>query len=545
MKDSAEEFLARHADPREPPILSDGQFVGDWRIVAFLGRGGSGEVYRVVGTHGAREGRAPARPQVAALKILARNTETARARFLREAALLAQMDNLAFPQFIARGEVDDRPYLVMELLKPRTLPTADTEVADFLLKLCGGVATLHRMGYVHRDIKPGNILWRRSRGDAPYQTTEGTRARMSAFPVLIDLGLVKDMTRDPDASGTSLTLVDGHVAGVGTPGYAAPEQLVGDVLSPAADIHALGMLANACFGGQPPPVWGRIIDRATGSIPVRRYPDVAAFARAVSHRHWRRRIAMSLAAMLLCATIALAVIAPVGRGVLDAPQPDASLPPSADSTAVREREAWTALCSDVVTNRISQVVVGIEAAVTNETPFNPRLLSVTPLSYQCRAITNVVKVTVIRLDGRTNVFTHAIRLEGGREYRVIGPGVLDAALTGPANRVPRWRSKATAREMRTETDSSTGLKYAISGSSPGEILGEVPSSGVVRLENCVVRNRTDERWPKNGLYYVLEGRARLELPNLDETLDFRKGDFVATSGPGDGTVLFGEAARRE
>ncbi|MBR1587215.1 MAG: hypothetical protein IJ658_02710 [Kiritimatiellae bacterium] len=75
--------------------------------------------------------------------------------------------------------------------------------------------------------------------------TGGTRACTSAVPVLIDLGLVKDMTRDPDASGTSLSLIDGHVAGVGTPGYAAPEQLVGDVLSPAADIHALGMLATA------------------------------------------------------------------------------------------------------------------------------------------------------------------------------------------------------------------------------------------------------------------------------------------------------------
>ena len=106
MTDSAEEFLAHHDDPREPPILSDGQVVGDWRIAAFLGRGGSGEVYRVVETHGAREGRAPARPQAAALKILARNTETARARFLREASLLATMDNPAFPRFLAQGEVD-------------------------------------------------------------------------------------------------------------------------------------------------------------------------------------------------------------------------------------------------------------------------------------------------------------------------------------------------------------------------------------------------------------------------------------------------------
>ena len=79
----------------------------------------------------------------------------------------------------------------------------------------------------------------------------------------------------------------------------------------------------------------------------------------------------------------------------------------------------------------------------------------------------------------------------------------------------------------------------------GEIVDEVPSNGVVRLENCVLRNRTDERWPENGLYYVLEGRARLELPNIEEVLDFRRGDFVATPVPGGCAVLLGAEARRQ
>ena len=115
---SAELFLAAHGDPLPTPILADGTVVDGWRVTAFLGRGGSGEVYRVVVTPDPREGRAPARPQTAALKILARDTDTARARFLREATLLAQLNNPAFPQFIAQGEVEGRPYLVMELLEP-------------------------------------------------------------------------------------------------------------------------------------------------------------------------------------------------------------------------------------------------------------------------------------------------------------------------------------------------------------------------------------------------------------------------------------------
>ena len=266
MNDSAENFLAAHDDPRSPTIYREGDRIAGWRITAFLGRGGSGEVYRVERD---RPADVSALSSHAAIKVLYKDTDIARMRFRRETELLAKMNNPAFPRFIAKGEVDGRPYLVTELLEPRNLPAADSDVADFLLKLCDGISVLHRMGYVHRDIKPGNILWR------------GTA------PVLIDLGLVKDVARNFKAEGTSISQIDGHVLGVGTPGYAAPEQLTGDAISPAADIHALGMLARKCFNVNAPSAWERIIRRAVSSVPAYRYPDIASFAHAIRLRHWR------------------------------------------------------------------------------------------------------------------------------------------------------------------------------------------------------------------------------------------------------------------
>ena len=69
----------------------------------------------------------------------------------------------------------------------------------------------------------------------------------STTRVLIDLGLAKDVSAARGHAGESLSIVDGKAVGVGTPRYAAPEQLTGDEISPATDVYALGMLANDCF----------------------------------------------------------------------------------------------------------------------------------------------------------------------------------------------------------------------------------------------------------------------------------------------------------
>ena len=274
------EFCAVHAPVTDGGSFPAGTVFGDWRVTAFIGRGGNGEVYCAehvaLGTS-------------AAVKVLVRKDERAKHRFVREAALLAKMRSNAFPRFMAFGEANGCPYLAMELLEPGELPTGDRAVAKFMLKVCEAVGELHGLGYVHRDIKPGNVLWRND-GSA--------RLHAAAIPVLADLGIVKEInpanSRIADSQFT--------VGGVGTPGYGAPEQMERCEATTASDIHALGVLADRCFGGNPPRAWKRIIERATSSISAHRYPSVSAFARAI---RWRN---LPLVAAV-CASFAIALVA--------------------------------------------------------------------------------------------------------------------------------------------------------------------------------------------------------------------------------------------
>lgn len=239
--------------------FADGTVFGDWRLTAFIGRGGSGEVYCAEHT---------VLGMSAAVKILVRSEDRAKARFLREAKMLAQLKSSAFPRFYAYGEANGALYLAMELLEPGELPAGDRATAKFMLNVCEAVGELHALGYVHRDIKPSNILWRNE-----------------SEPVLADLGLVKALEPE-DFQTFKLSNSQTTLGGVGTPGYGAPEQMERGEATVVADIHALGVLADRCFEGNPPRAWKRIIERATSSIPERRYQSVAALARAIRRRHF-------------------------------------------------------------------------------------------------------------------------------------------------------------------------------------------------------------------------------------------------------------------
>ena len=258
----------------ERGAFAAGTAFGDWRLTAFIAKGGTAEVYCaehvVLGTP-------------AAVKVLSEPlTDSRKARFLREAKLLAELKSSAFPSFLGYGETNGRPYIAEELLEPGELPTGDRARAKYLLALCNGLKELHARGVVHRDLKPANILFRKT-----------------GEPVIVDFGLAKsvDMPIIPDG----VSIVDGKTVGVGTPEYAAPEQFTGGDITPASDIHALGVLTKKLIssssgrnsrGGDIPVAacWRHIIRRATSSIASERYQSVDAFATAIRHRHWLRNV---------------------------------------------------------------------------------------------------------------------------------------------------------------------------------------------------------------------------------------------------------------
>lgn len=429
-------FLSVHGPVDVPSTFASGALFGDWRVTAYLGRGGSGEVYRVV--HAALG-------TAAALKVCVRNPErdAARdaavcARFRREAKLLADNVHPAFPRFLGFGEREGRPWYVMELLEQRPLPTAEKDIVRFLLALASGIQQLHSLGLIHRDIKPANILWR------------------GENPVLVDLGLAKDVSAVRGHAGQSLSIVDGRAVGVGTPHSAAPEQLTGDEVSFATDVYALGMLANDCFSGRPPRAWRRIIQRATAAVPAQRYATADAFARAIWRLRVRTWIVGALVGLLAASVLALWVLR----------QNEAMI------TLAVAPPSWHDLCRNFTTNIVTwHTTMQHRPLAPGE---HPMMMGANAFETVSWAETNALNVVEVRLDGQTITFDEPIDLDAEREYWIVGPGVLDAQFSAA-------------------------------------------STATVRVVNCIFRNRTKTNPARAGIDYVLDGGAYLNFTDLSAT----------------------------
>ncbi|MEV4612559.1 serine/threonine-protein kinase [Kitasatospora sp. NPDC049258] len=191
-----------------------------------LGAGGMGEVWEA-------EDRLLHRR--VAVKLLHEPDAGARARFLREARAAAGLQHPGVVVVHDFGEFDEQPFLVMELLRGRSLesgpgalaPTVG-QVAEIGARVAEALAVAHAAGLVHRDVKPSNL----------FRTEDGTVK-------LLDFGIAHHRPLDGDGAAE-------RTAAVGTPAYLAPEQLGGGPLDARADLYALGGTLYALLAGHPP-----------------------------------------------------------------------------------------------------------------------------------------------------------------------------------------------------------------------------------------------------------------------------------------------------
>lgn len=224
------------ADADSDPLIGQ-EIEGRFRLVAPLGQGGMGRVYRAVQGGLDRE---------VAVKIL--NTPpfgerdlTAVKRFFLEASVTAR---LAHPNIVViydHGRTEDGIlYIAMEYLRGRTLAQilaaegrlAPARVVRIGAQIARAVREAHRNGLVHRDLKPSNVMILQ-REDEP------------DFVKVLDFGLAKFFA----ASGLDTTLSGGYV---GSPLYMAPEMVRGEPVTPRTDVYSLGAILYEAACGRPP-----------------------------------------------------------------------------------------------------------------------------------------------------------------------------------------------------------------------------------------------------------------------------------------------------
>lgn len=216
-------------EPTEPGM--QGKRIGPYRIVARIGAGGMGEVFRA---HDERLGRE------VALKILlphlSHDADFVR-RFEREARAVSALEHPNICRLYDIGEWHGRPYLTMEFLQGRTLRDRLTEgrppIDEFLeigIQLADALQEAHQKGFLHRDIKPSNI----------FLTTSG-------HVKVMDFGLAKCMTEELDTD----IRTNPHLT-PGTPAYMSPEQVKGEVLDPRTDLFSAGVVMYQMATGKLP-----------------------------------------------------------------------------------------------------------------------------------------------------------------------------------------------------------------------------------------------------------------------------------------------------
>jgi serine/threonine protein kinase len=206
--------------PEPNSSLPQLQLIG-YRFVSLLGKGGMGEVYL------AEDEKLKRRVAVKLVSQDVLRDEETHARFLREAQMMATVEHPNVVRIYSFGEMEHRPYLVMEYVEGESLANIIrkrgnltlNEALMFLEQIVEALEAGWEKQVIHRDLKPSNIL-----------IDQRFRVRVA------DFGLAKAIEPAVDSSLTA----SGQI--MGSPAYASPEQLLGKSMNFRSDIYSLGIL---------------------------------------------------------------------------------------------------------------------------------------------------------------------------------------------------------------------------------------------------------------------------------------------------------------
>jgi dienelactone hydrolase len=218
-------------------LLTIGEKLGPYEIVAPAGAGGMGEVYRAVDTRLQR---------TVAIKLVRRELAERtnfRERFRREARAISALNHPHICSLYDIGEQKDFEYLVMEFVDGESLtevlkkgPLSVERAVQYATEIAGALAAAHARNIIHRDLKPGNIMITRT----------GVK--------VLDFGLAKRIDSAPDDGPTAVTVEAQTSAGqrLGTVAYMSPEQAEGKPADVRSDLFAFGVVLYEMLSGRRP-----------------------------------------------------------------------------------------------------------------------------------------------------------------------------------------------------------------------------------------------------------------------------------------------------